>query len=79
MTFVEFYKKKEYTFNNSDNITVEITDIDIVKQNDSEWRITFRQYYQAGTYSDLGEKTLIIKNISNSYKIIYEAWQEIAN
>ncbi len=73
----EYYDYKKNTFKRAEPITIGISSMQINKNKDYLWEITFIQKYTSGMYSDKGKKTIMLKGKDGGFKIISETWEKI--
>jgi len=67
------YKKK--VFRASENVRIDIKNLDITSQSRGRAVATFEQYYSSSLVTDVGTKTLSLKKVDNSWKICKEVWK----
>lgn len=69
-----WYEDKKEKFQNSNQIVVKTSNYRIKSPRKYVWRVVFDQSYQSGSYSDEGNKLLVIKGKPGNFKIINEKW-----
>lgn len=67
------YKKK--VFRASENVRIDIKNLAITSQSRGRAVATFEQYYSSSLVTDVGNKTLSLKKVDNSWKICKEVWK----
>lgn len=70
----KYYEYKKNIFNNTNNITLEISDLTWSSKNNT-YKVTFKQKYSGGNVSDYGTKTITFTGCPNNYKILSETWK----
>lgn len=66
---------KENVFRTSENIRIDIRDLKISYRSHRRATATFEQRYHSSRVTDVGIKTLYLKNVDNSWKICKEVWR----
>ncbi len=76
MNWQEYKKYKNYIFNSTQNIQVQLTNFQILFEME-HYVINFNQTYKADDYVDYGIKQLYLVKRNDKYQIIKEVWTEL--
>lgn len=75
---VESWKTdKAAKFEKTNTIDLEINDLTVRQLSPIQYKVRFKQRYQADDYSDIGFKTLILSGCPGDFKILSENWSAI--
>jgi len=70
---------KQEVFEQSGDVTVNLSNISFTSIDRMEWEVTFNQAYSADNYSDYGRKTLVVRGEPDNLQILNETWQAISS